>query len=190
MMITIQRDGRTYGPYDRTEVRSMIQRGQLAPTDLASTDGVPAEVPLGRMQEFATLFPPGPERAGAANGTAMLTTLCIFTILGSIFGILRGLLYDLVADVAHASAYWRGWAMVVLGCGTLLGAIMMMSRSAAGWYLYSVCQVLYLGLVAYTMVHYLPEGGAFTLLVGAVFFLPSLVFLVLYWLPATRRALN
>jgi hypothetical protein len=39
MFYTIQRQAEQYGPYDITQVRSMAQTGQLAPTDLAWPQG-------------------------------------------------------------------------------------------------------------------------------------------------------
>ena len=125
------------------------------------------------------------------SGTAMLVTISVLTIIGSIFGILRGLFYEAVADFADSShSYWRGWAYALLNLGTLVGAIVMLQRSVAGLYVYTICQVLYLVLIAYTTVIYSSDGGIFALLLGATFFLPSLVFLVLYLLPGTRRALR
>ena len=57
----------------------------------------------------------------------LLIVLCIFTIIGSMFTIGRGVLYELFADLAD-NDYVRGWIYAATGIGTLVGAVMMLLR--------------------------------------------------------------
>ena len=145
----------------------------------------------------------GNETQDTSTSSGLLIALCILTILGSIFGILRGFLYEfgaLVFSGGHGEeTYVRGWLYGVFHTGTLTGAIIMLCRSMVGLYMYSISQIPYIVFVLYTScVTYGAEllergdgeGIVSVLLIGAFFWLPSLVFLILYWIPPIRKCLK
>lgn len=187
-MITARRNGKEFGPYDAAQVVALVEARQLAGTDLARSDTDQRWRPLANLPEFLELFPtPQPT---VATDRSWVVTLCILTIMGSILGALRGLFYEMLADFGGSShSFWRGWAYVVLNLGTLVGAIAMLARRIDGLYLYTVCQILYLLAVGYAIVDWGGDGREiFAILIGASFFLPSSVFLALYWLPVARKS--
>ena len=61
------------------------------------------------------------------SNTTFLTILCILTIGGSLFGIARGWIYEIVSTVGN-DGYYRGWIYIITNIGTLVGAIMMLKR--------------------------------------------------------------
>lgn len=127
------------------------------------------------------------------NTYILILTLCIFTILGSVFGMFRGIFYMGVAEVAQNEIYQRGVGYIVLNAGTLTGAIIMLCRSMAGLYLYTISQSLYIVLVLYTTyVTYGKESivGFFAFFIGPMFWLPSLAFLIVYWVTSARKCLK
>lgn len=129
----------------------------------------------------------GSQQSPGTQGGGLLITLCVLAILFSSFGIIRGLLYESVASLATDSGYWRGSAFAILNVTTLVGAIMMMNRKFSGLIVYSAGQGLNLLLTFYTMAIYSESIGAFAMFIGAFFYIPEILFLILFWLPAVRR---
>ena len=119
--------------------------------------------------------------------------LCVGTIIGSIFGILRAWLYEAVAHAADNAEYIRGWIYAIANIGTLTGAVMMLQRKLLGLHIYTVSQVVYIGSVIYTTFIYSDEfdgAGELAFVISLLFLLPSILFLVLYWLDVNRRVLS
>ena len=189
IMIAIQRNGETLGPYDAAQIVALVKTEQLAGTDLAWSSAMKKWEPLACSAEFSRLFT-SPRNSTASN-VSFVRTLCILTIMGSVLGVLRGLFYEAVATTVGSSpSFWRGWAYVVLNAGTLIGAMMMLARRVDGFYIYTACQFLYLLVVGYATFIWSQDTSLFFVLVGASFFLPSLVFLALYWLPGNQHSIR
>ncbi len=121
-----------------------------------------------------------------------ITILCILTLVGSALGVFRGLFYQAVAhDFGGNLGYHRGWMFAVANLGTIAGAIIMMNKSKVGLVLYTVFQVAYLALVVFTSFIYVEEDlAAFSMLISMFFLIPSIAFLIMYWLPQNRDALH
>jgi len=122
---------------------------------------------------------------------AIIITLCVFTILGSATGIIRGLFYETIAAIGSNSEYWRGYAFVIVNIGTLIAAILMLSRKAIGFTIYVIFQVAYVVLVLYTTLFYTDSGifggttadnsvTAFALFISSLFLIPSIIMLILF----------
>jgi hypothetical protein len=128
------------------------------------------------------------------GNSSFLTTLCILTIIGSVIGIFRGILYQFFASIPDAgnAEYFRGILYFIANFGTLVGAIFLLNGKINGLYVYSVFQVAYLLTVIWATSVYI--GGDFTdmlaVTLGAIFFLPSLAFLIMYWTEPVRGALD
>ncbi|MEO6304255.1 MAG: zinc-ribbon domain-containing protein [Bacteroidia bacterium] len=126
--------------------------------------------------------------ANTKTGTApVVIVLCILTILGSFFGLIRGLFYEVVAGVADNEEYWRGYAFAICNLATLITAIIMLMRKLWAFWLYLVFQTAYIGLVVYTFLIYsnfhqgTSDGAeAFSIFLTALFVIPSAIMLVLY----------
>tara|TARA_R110002073_G_scaffold8207_3_gene45737 strand:+ start:20924 stop:21436 length:513 start_codon:yes stop_codon:yes gene_type:complete len=133
------------------------------------------------------------ETVNRGNPT-FLTTLCILTLVGSLIGIYRGLLYQTFASGSHFgnAEYIRGWLYVLVNLGTIIGAIVLLNKKSLGLYIYSVSQVLYLILIIWATSVYF--GDKYTdqlaLTISAFFFLPSLAFLIIYWTKPIRNNLQ
>jgi hypothetical protein len=138
----------------------------------------------------------GNETQDTSTSSGLLITLCTLTIIGSVFGILRAFLYEfgaMVAEVATGSnmdmTYVRGLLYVAFHTGTLIGAIIMLCRSMVGFYMYTISQILYIVFVLYT-TYATYDARVFEAIIGAMFWGPSLVFLILYWTLPTRKHLK
>jgi len=115
------------------------------------------------------------------SNTMFLVILCILTIIGSLFGIARGWIYELVSTVGNDD-YFRGWIYILANIGTLAGAIMMLIRKKSGLYLYTVSQSVYILTVIYaTIIYESSDFEGFAIVFSMLFLVPSIVFLVLYW---------
>lgn len=133
------------------------------------------------------------------SSTTFLTVLCILTIVGSVFTILRSVLYEMISMMDSNSNYIRGWIYAGSSIGTLIGAILMLQKKLKGLYLYSVFQAIYIITVLFATFVYgdiFKESGrnnemstlAFTI---AMFFLvPSIFFLVSYWKNPIKKHLK
>ena len=139
----------------------------------------------------------GTEQTGfTTNNAAKQTTLpavvvvfCILTILGSVFGLIRGLFYEVIATATDNTGYWRGYAFALCHLATLVAAIAMFVRKLWGFWLYVVFQLAYFGLMIYTLYSYTnlnadSNSGEFigSVFITAIFGIPSLIMLVLYFI--------
>ncbi|WP_299223221.1 hypothetical protein [uncultured Aquimarina sp.] len=128
--------------------------------------------------------------------------LCVLTIVGSLFVIIRGFWYQLFSDIWYDQntilykEYYRGWLYVISGIGTLIGAIIMVGkRKRIGLYVYTVSQVMYIITIAiaafsYTDIKYLGDVSELAFAISILFLVPAILFLVFYWLNATRKYLH
>ena len=115
------------------------------------------------------------------SNTTYLIILCILTIVGSLFGIVRGWIYELVSSFGN-DGYFRGWIYIITNVGTLVGAIMMLKRNKSGLHIYTISQIAYVLTVIYaTIIYESSDFGGFALLFSMLFLAPSIVFLILYW---------
>ncbi len=197
-MITIKRNEETLGSYESDQIVKLIQAGQLAGSDLAQSEGAEKWEPLDCLHEFSGLFQNARPTAIRNQGELLnprssnfITTLCIFSVIGSIFGLLRGMFYEGVSSLfedqlGEPDSFWRGWTYIGLNAGTLIGAIMMFGRLALGRYIYTGFQIVYILMVGYSIIWSDDYFLITAWIIGATFALPSLIFVYLFWLPRTR----
>lgn len=123
--------------------------------------------------------------------TTTLKILCILTIIGSIFGIARGWVYELISNIGENDEYFRSWIYIITNVGTLVGAILMLERKKRGLHLYTISQSIYILTVIYTTFVYGDlHMNEFVLGVSMLFLVPSILFLILYWQNNTRMHLQ
>lgn len=123
-----------------------------------------------------------------------IMVLAILTIIGSVFGLFRGMFYQAISEDFGNSGFSRGWIYAILNIGTLVAAILLINRSKMGLYMYTFFQVLYLCFVVYVTFIYSQQtgdiGDAFVMLIALFFIIPSLAVLVMYWLPQNVKNLK
>ena len=121
----------------------------------------------------------------------IITTLGVITLLGSAFGMLRGLFYQAAANIFenvihHDEDNLRGYILVFLNFGTCIAAIFMFKLKRIGFYLYLLFQLLYLIFTYYITTFYtnpeenITDGIPLSVIFSAFFWLPSVIMLVLY----------
>jgi len=127
--------------------------------------------------------------------------LCILTIVGSFLVIVRGFWYQLLSDawydqdLVFNKEYYRGWLYIISGIGTLVGAIIMVSkRKKIGLYIYTVSQIIYIITIliaasSYTDIKFFGDISELALTISMLFLVPAILFLVFYWLNTTRKYL-
>lgn len=123
------------------------------------------------------------------TNNTVLIVLCTLTIIGSIFTIVRALFYEMASMLASDSNYYRGWIYAISGIGTLVGAFMMMQRKLDGLYVYSVSQIIYLITVIIASLSY-GSNNAISIIVAMFFFIPSAIFLLLFWTKNIKKCLQ
>ncbi|WP_298539025.1 hypothetical protein [uncultured Aquimarina sp.] len=128
--------------------------------------------------------------------------LCVLTILGSLFVIIRGFWYQLFSGIWYDQntilyeEYYRGWLYIISGIGTLIGAIVMVGkRKKIGLYVYTVSQIMYIITIAiaassYTDIKYLGDVSELAFAISILFLVPAILFLIFYWLNPTRKYLH
>lgn len=124
-----------------------------------------------------------------ASNSTFITVLCVLTIVGSVFTMWRGLLYEAVAGVADNDEFIRGWIYIISSVGTFSGAIFMLNKKINGLYIYTFSQVIYLITVVYATIIYVDDFGGFALIISSMFFVPSVGFLIAYWSEGVKRQL-
>lgn len=123
------------------------------------------------------------------NKGMFLTVLCVLTIIGSIFGIARGWLYELVSTVGNDD-YFRGWIYIFANIGTLAGAILMLKRKKTGLHLYTVFQSVYILTVIYaTIIYEVSDFEGLAIVLSMFFLIPSIIFVILYWQNSNTKLL-
>lgn len=115
------------------------------------------------------------ERAGAPT---LLIILVIFTIIGSLFSMGKSLLYETVSSYFGAGDFMY-YIYVATCVGTMIGAIMMLSKKKLGLYIYSISQVLFILLFILSRIPSETEDYSTSWTVLVV--LPAVIFLFLYW---------
>ena len=123
------------------------------------------------------------------ENTGLLVTLSVISIIGSIFGIGRGLLYEAVSSLDADSEYIRGYIYVYANLGSLIGVIMLLSKKIWGLYIYSVSQVVYIVTVISAAMSY-EVGSAFAVAFSSFFLIPSVVFVFLFWTKDIKNKLS
>ncbi|MFY0603296.1 MAG: zinc ribbon domain-containing protein [Flavobacteriaceae bacterium] len=123
------------------------------------------------------------------RNSSLLMVLCILTILGSVFTIIRALLYEAFSEFDRSSEYIRGWIYAASAIGTLTGAIMMIKKQLNGLYLYTIFQIIYLITVIIATFSY-GEFGGFAFIISLFFIVPSVLFLILYWTNSVKNNLE
>lgn len=128
-----------------------------------------------------------------------LIILCTLTICGSLFTIARSFLYELFAAMTDDEGIaTRGIIYILSSFGTIIGAVIMLTKKLIGLYIYTICQVVYiitLGIAIYsynTGFSLKPTNGLEHLsgVMIAYFEIPAIIFLVLYWLKDIRKHLK
>ena len=120
---------------------------------------------------------------------AAVVTLAVITLLGSAFGIIRGIFYQIFSHdfqkiMDEENGYVRGYILVFLNVATFLAAILMLKMKRNGYYLYLIFQSLYLAFTLYITFIYAGENkgdfNPWVFLMSALFWFPSGILLVLY----------
>src|ERR1051326_5806028 len=57
-----------------------------------------------------------------------LTTLCILSLVGSLFGLFRSWIYASVSIAISHDENWRTWGFIVMNLVTMTGAALMIAR--------------------------------------------------------------
>jgi hypothetical protein len=125
-----------------------------------------------------------------------LTILCVFTIFGSVFTVLRAFVY-VSFGIEETAMIMRVLSYIFTSIGTTIGAVKMLKKDEAGLMIYSVSQVIYIITVFFALSHYIKElgglfggGTGFATSVAMLFIVPSILILFIYWLPDTRKHLK
>ena len=130
------------------------------------------------------------------TSTAILTTLCILTLIGSLFTVLRALIYLAIAsEESWDMMTIRGLLYLLTSIGTFVGAIKMINKKISGLYIYTVSQAIYLITVLFALSYYLKEigdalGDQFAIVVAMFFIIPSIAILALYWTQMAKQHLK
>ena len=132
------------------------------------------------------------------NKPVTLIVLCVLTICGSLFTVLRALIYEFFAAIADDEGIaMRGIIYILTSAGTITGAILMLGKRLAGLYVYTISQVIYIVTIfvaafSYTDKFSLTPSGSRDLSTIIIFYfgIPSIIFLVVYWLSDIRKDLK
>lgn len=119
------------------------------------------------------------------ENTGLLIALCVLTIIGSSFGIARGLIYEAFSSLGSSTHsgdfyYIKGYIYVLTNIGTLFGAILVLARNKIGIYLHTIAQTIYIFTVLYSATGY-GEFSGLAFATASIFLIPSGVFIFLYW---------
>ncbi len=123
------------------------------------------------------------------ENTGLLVALGVISIIGSIFGIGRGLLYEAVSSLDPDSEYVRGYIYVYANLGSLIGVIMLLSKKIWGLYIYTFSQVVYIVTVLWAAMSY-EVGSSFAVAFSSFFLIPSVVFVFLFWTKDIKNKLS
>ena len=119
----------------------------------------------------------------------MLIVLCVLTLLGNTFLILKGILVyymlDITSDGRRASAIVAidvFYVVEFLTCiGAMVGAVLMLSRRRVGLVVYAVSTVMYMLITgALAILSILSIAGIPLALLQFVYLVPSALFLLLF----------
>ena len=134
------------------------------------------------------------------SSSAILNTLCVLTLIGSVFTILRAFVYFAISSMADGQTWAdlmnvRGSLYLLTSIGTIIGAVKMLNKEMLGLHVYTVSQVIYLITVFFALSYYLDKfksnfGDQFAIIVVMFFVVPSVVILALYWTQMARQHLK
>jgi len=124
------------------------------------------------------------------NAPAILIILGVFTILGSLALMTYFLFFYSVASSFSSAASaitstdveflpFMSYLYAPACVGTLIGAVMMITKKKKGLYVYSICQVIFILTYIINNASY-AFGGEF-FVYTLLLLVPSLLFLGLYW---------
>ena len=133
------------------------------------------------------------------SSSAILNTLCVLTLIGSVFTILRGIVYLTISSGGGGA--WadlmnvRGSLYLLTSIGTIIGAVKMLNKEMLGLHVYTVSQVIYLITIFFALSYYLDEfksnfGDQFAIMLVMFFVVPSVVILALYWTQMAKQHLK
>lgn len=121
--------------------------------------------------------------------SSTLVVLCILTLLGSVFILLKGLIgYFILAD-SNATRSEGGilfinlvYIIEFLSCiGAIVGAIIMLVGKKIGLVIYTISSILYILLtVAFAVFCFISLIGIPVGLLQFLYLIPSILFLILY----------
>jgi len=130
------------------------------------------------------------------TSSAILNTLCVLTLIGSIFTILRAFVYLTIASGQSWDLMTlRGSLYLLTSIGTIIGAVIMLNKKLLGLHVYTVSQVIYLITVFFALSYYIDEignvlGEEWAILVAMFFVVPSVAILALYWTQMAKQHLK
>jgi hypothetical protein len=128
------------------------------------------------------------------QSSTLLIVLSILTIIGSVFQLFRGMLYELVAAADNNDEYIRGWIYSITAIMTIIGAIMMLQKQLNGLYLYTAGQVIYLLTCFWATSVYMNDpdfgGEGIVIAIASVFIVPAIIFLIVFWTDGCKRVLR
>ena len=134
------------------------------------------------------------------SSSAILNTLCVLTLIGSVFTILRAFVYFAISSMADGQTWAdlmnvRGSLYLLTSIGTIIGAVKMLNKEMLGLHVYTVSQVIYLITVFFALSYYLDKfksnfGDQFAIIVVMFFVVPSVVILALYWTQMAKQHLK
>ena len=134
------------------------------------------------------------------SSSAILNTLCVLTLIGSVFTILRAFVYFAISSMADGQTWAdlmnvRGSLYLLTSIGTIIGAVKMLNKEMLGLHVYTVSQVIYLITIFFALSYYLDEfksnfGDQFAIMLVMFFVVPSVVILALYWTQMARQHLK
>lgn len=118
-----------------------------------------------------------------------LIVLCILSIIGSVFFILKGMIsyFMLAASNDERSVgtiqfidtvYWLEWLSCI---GTMIGAIIMLVGKRIGFIIYAISSIFYILLtIVFAVFCFLSIIGILIGVLQFFYLIPSILFLVLY----------
>jgi hypothetical protein len=136
------------------------------------------------------------------SSSAILATLCVLTLIGSAFTILRAIVYFTISSFGGAGETWadlmnvRGSLYLLTSIGTIIGAVKMLNKEMLGLHVYTVSQVIYLITVFFALSYYLDKfksnfgDQSFAIMLVMFFVVPSVVILALYWTQMAKQHLK
>jgi len=131
---------------------------------------------------------------GSKQSSTLLIVLSILTIIGSVFQLFRGMLYELVAAADNNSEYIRGWIYSITAIVTIAGAVMMLMKHLKGLYVYTVGQAIYILTCFWATSVYMNDpdfgGEGIVIAIASVFIVPAIIFLILFWTDDCKRVLR
>ncbi|MEM6718176.1 MAG: hypothetical protein AAF611_02570 [Bacteroidota bacterium] len=133
------------------------------------------------------------------NAPAILIILGVLTILGSLilmtyflfFYSLASAASDFASDITNQNVEilpFLSYLYAPACIGTLIGAVMMITKKKKGLMLYTICQITFILVYIINNVSFAFAGEFFTYTL--LLLVPSVLFLVLYWSKDIKKHLS